>query len=187
MKWFRQIALLMALSVLAACMGQAPLSGGSAPAPTAEAFKLSPGDKLKIVTYGEQSLSGDFEVSPAGTIVFPLIGEVKAAGLQSEELTRAIEAKLADGFLLEPKVSAQVTSFRPIYVLGEVRKPGEYPYTQGLTIRGAVAKADGFTYRANEKKVFLKRAGETGEKVYPLTADFPVLPGDTIRFAERYF
>jgi polysaccharide export outer membrane protein len=72
-------------------------------------------------------------------------------------------------------------------VLGEVNKPGEYPYTQGLTIRGAVAKADGFTYRANEKRVFLKRAGEAGEQEYPMAADFAVLPGDTIRFGERYF
>ena len=113
--------------------------------------------------------------------------EVEAAGLQTEELSKAIEAKLAGGYLLEPKVSVQVASFRPVYVLGEVNKPGEYPYTQGLTIRGAVAKADGFTYRANEKRVFLKRAGEAGEREYELTADFPVLPGDTIRFGERYF
>src|SRR3546814_7368671 len=82
----------------------------------------------------------------------------------SDLLSKAIEAKLAGGFLLEPKVSVQVASFRPVYVLGEVNKPGEYPYTQGLTIRGAVAKADGFTYRANEKRVFLKRAGERSEE-----------------------
>src|SRR3546814_5241260 len=82
-------------------------------------------------------------------------------------------AKLGEGYLLEPKVSVQVASFRPVYVLGEVNKPGEYHYTQGLTIRGAVAKADGFTYRANEKRVFLKRAGEAGEREYELTADFP--------------
>jgi polysaccharide export outer membrane protein len=68
-----------------------------------------------------------------------------------------------------------------------VQKPGEYPYTPGLTIRGAVAKADGFTYRANQKKVFVKRAGEAGETEYPLTADFAIMPGDTVRFSERYF
>src|SRR3546814_13702244 len=95
--------------------------------------------------------------------------------------TTLFRSKLAGGFLLEPKVSVQVASFRPVYVLGEVNKPGEYPYTQGLTIRGAVAKADGFTYRANEKRVFLKRAGEAGEREYELTADFPVLPGGTIQ------
>src|SRR3546814_19466709 len=103
----------------------------------------------------------------------------------SDLLSKAIEAKLAGGYLLEPKVSVQVASFRPVYVLGEVNKPGEYPYTQGLTIRGAVATADGFTYRANEKRVFLKPAGEAGERESELTATFPVLPGDTTPFGKE--
>jgi len=187
MKWRMQIASVAALALLAACSGQTPVAGAGSTPPPAAAFKLSPGDKVKVTTFGEASLTGDFEVSPAGVISFPLIGEIKAAGLQPEEVSHAIEAKLKEGYLLEPKVSTQVMNFRPIYILGEVNKPGEYPYVQGLTIRGAVAKADGFTYRANEKRVFLKRAGEAGETEYPLTADFPVLPGDTIRFAERYF
>ena len=97
-------------------------------------------------------------MSPAGTIACPLIGDIKAAGLQTDELSKAIETKLAGGYLLDPKVSIQVASFRPVYVLGEVNKPGEYPYTQGLTIRGAVAKADGFTYRANERRGRGRRA-----------------------------
>ncbi len=187
MKWHIKVALAGALAMLGGCTGQTPLAGSGTPPPSAAAFLLSPGDKVKIATFGEEKLSGDFEISPAGTISFPLIGEVKAAGLEADQLSKAIEAQLADGFLLEPRVSVQVANFRPVYVLGEVNKPGEYPYTQGLTIRGAVAKADGFTYRANEKRVFLKRAGEAGEQVYPMTADFPVLPGDTIRFGERYF
>ena len=187
MKFYVQIALAGALAALGGCAGQSPLAGSGTPPPSAEAFRLSPGDKIKVATFGEEKLTGDFEISPAGTIAFPLIGEVKAAGLQTEELSKAIEAKLGDGYLLEPQVSVQVANFRAIYILGEVNKPGEYPYTQGLTIRGAVAKADGFTYRANEKRVFLKRAGEAGEQEYPMTADFAVLPGDTIRFGERYF
>lgn len=187
MKFYVQIALVGALAALGGCAGQAPLAGSGAAPPPAEAFRLSSGDKIKVATFGEEKLSGDFEISPAGTIAFPLIGEVKAAGLQTEELSKEIEAKLGEGYLLDPKVSVQVANFRPVYILGEVNKPGEYPYTQGLTIRGAVAKADGFTYRANEKRVFLKRAGEAGEQEYPMTADFAVLPGDTIRFGERYF
>lgn len=184
----KRIAFLaFALAWLSACMGQEPVAGTGAAPPPAAAFVLSPGDKVRIVTFGEETLTGEFLVSPAGTVAFPLIGDVTAAGLQPEELSRAIATKLGDGYVLEPKVAVEVASYRPIYVLGEVRKPGEYPYTQGLTVRGAVAKADGFTYRANEKRVYLKRAGEAGETIYPLSADFPVLPGDTIRFAERYF
>ncbi|MFZ3483674.1 polysaccharide biosynthesis/export family protein [Sphingomonas sp. 3-13AW] len=187
MSWHKGIALALAVALLSGCTGQTPVQGSGAAPPPAAAFRLSPGDKVKVVTYGEPSLTGDFEITPAGTLAFPLIGDVVAADLETDALARAIEEKLADGFVIEPKVSVQMASFRPIYILGEVNKPGEYSYTQGLTIRGAVAKADGFTYRANEKRVFLKRAGEAGEQVYPLTADFPVLPGDTIRFSERYF
>jgi len=187
MKWDKQIALAGALALLAGCAGQTPLAGTGAAPPSAAAFRLSPGDRVKVATYGEVSLTGEYEVSPAGTIAFPLIGDVPANGMQTEELAHSIEGKLRDGYLLQPKVSVEVANFRPVYVLGEVNKPGEYPYTQGLTVRGAVAKANGFTYRANEKRVFLKRSGEAGEQVYPMTADFAVLPGDTIRFGERYF
>src|SRR3546814_11664042 len=91
MKWHKQIALAGALAMLGGCAGQAPLAGSGAAPPPAEAFRLSPGDKVKIATFGEETLTGDFEVSPAGTIAFPLIGEVQAAGLQTEELSKAIE------------------------------------------------------------------------------------------------
>ena len=181
----RLLASLLGLS-LAACSGQSVAEG---PPLTARDFKflLSPGDKLKITTFGEPTMTGEFVVSPAGTISFPLIGEVKAQGLDADALQQALTTRLADGFLLDPKVNVEVASFRPIYILGEVNKPGEYPYAQGLTVRGAVAKADGFTYRANEKRVFIKRAGEAEEKAYELTADIPVAPGDTLRIGERYF
>jgi polysaccharide export outer membrane protein len=142
---------------------------------------------VKVTTYGEPTLTGEFQVTPAGIVAFPLIGDVQAAGLEPAALAGALEAKLGAGYVLSPKVAVEVLTFRPIYVLGEVQKPGEYPYTPGLTIRGAVAKADGFTYRANQKKVFVKRAGEAGETEYPLTADFAIMPGDTVRFSERYF
>jgi polysaccharide export outer membrane protein len=158
------------------------------PPPAApSAFSLSPGDKLRINTYGEPSLSGEFIVSSAGTIGFPLIGTIQAAGQDAQDVQRAITAALADGFVNNPKVTVEVANFRPVYILGEVNKPGEYPFAMGLTVRGAVAKADGFTYRANEKRVFIKRAGEAQEETHRLTADIPVQPGDTIRIGERYF
>ena len=178
--------LALALLFLSACVGQTPVPGGGPP-PAADAMKLAPGDKVKVTTYGEETLTGEFQVTPAGTVAFPLIGDVQAAGLDPAALAGALEAKLGAGYLLDPKVSVEVLTFRPIYVLGEVQKPGEYPYTPGLTVRGAVAKADGFTYRANQKKVFVKRAGEAGETEYPMTADFAIMPGDTVRFSERYF
>lgn len=159
------------------------------PAPAAQAatFHLSAGDKLRISTYGEPSLTGEFVISSAGIIAFPLIGTVQAAGRDAQDVQQAITTALADGFVNDPKVSVEVANFRPVYILGEVNKPGEYPFAMGLTVRGAVAKADGFTYRANEKRVFIKRAGASEEETHRLTADIPVQPGDTIRIGERYF
>lgn len=176
----------LAALLLAACVGQTPVAGGGPPA-AADALKLASGDKLKVTTYGEPSLTGEFQVTPAGTIAFPLIGDMPAVGMEPVGLAKALETKLGSGYLLNPKVSVEVLSYRPIYILGEVQKPGEYPFTQGLTIRGAVSKADGYTYRANQNKVFVKRAGEAGETEYPMTADFAIMPGDTVRFSERYF
>src|SRR3546814_16150826 len=119
MKWHKQIALAGALAMLGGCAGQAPLAGSGAAPPPAEAFRLSPGDKVKIATFGEETLTGDFEVSPAGTIAFPLNGEVKAAGLQTEELSQAMEQKLGNGYLPEPKVPAQAARSRRVDALGE--------------------------------------------------------------------
>jgi len=120
-------------------------------------------------------------------VSFPLIGDVPAAGLTIPELQKAIETKLADGYLKEPKVSAEVLNYRPFYILGEVMKPGEYPYTSGLTVLNAVATAEGFTYRADTHKVYIKRATSLGEHEGPLTTATPVEPGDTIRIGERFF
>ncbi|MEM9989564.1 MAG: SLBB domain-containing protein, partial [Pseudomonadota bacterium] len=75
----------------------------------------------------------------------------------------------------------------PFYILGEVGRPGTYPYQNGLTVLNAVATAQGFTYRANERVVFIRRDGETQEEKYSLTSTTPVRPGDTIRISERFF
>jgi protein involved in polysaccharide export with SLBB domain len=150
-------------------------------------YRLGTGDKLRIIVFGEEALTGEFFVSGGGKIAFPLIGDIDATGLTIPQLQAAIETKLADGYLNKPKVSAEVLNYRPFYILGEVMKPGEYPYTNGLTVMNAVATAQGFTYRADTKRVFIKRATGPGEHEYPLTTATPVEPGDTIRIGERFF
>ena len=151
-------------------------------------YKLGAGDKVRIIVFGESDLTGEFDVpGGVGTISFPLIGDVQAGGLTVGELQAEIEAKLKDGYLKDPRVSIEVLNYRPFYILGEVTKPGEYPYTNGLTVLNAVATANGFTYRADTRHVFIKRANDPVEHEYPLTSDIPVAPGDTIRIKERFF
>jgi polysaccharide export outer membrane protein len=172
---------------------------GSAPAPSPEiaavpasadadqTYLLGTGDKVRITVYGETDLTGEFVVGDQGGISYPLIGEIPAARRSVADLKASLTSKLKDGYLQDPRITVEVTSYRPYYVLGEVTKPGEYPYTNGLTVLNAVAAASGFTYRANTKRVFIKRAGAGDEQALPLTATQRVQPGDTIRIGERYF
>jgi polysaccharide export outer membrane protein len=168
----------------AARAADAPPAAAANPVPD---YKLGPGDKIRVITFGEESLTGEFYVGGSGKVSLPLIGEVQAAGLTVPAFQKSVETALRDGFLKDPKVSVEVLNYRPFYILGEVQKPGEYPYTNALTVQNAVATANGFTYRANTKKVFIKRANSDKEEEYPLNGNTLVLPGDTVRIAERFF
>lgn len=150
-------------------------------------YRLGSGDRLRVIVFGENTLSGEYTVDGSGAVSLPLIGEVRAGGLTLREFQRSMEAALSEGYLNDPRVSAEVMNFRPFYILGEVGSPGEYPFTSGLTVVNAVATAGGFSYRANTRRVFIKRAGSDREVEYPLTVNTPVQPGDTIRIAERFF
>ena len=165
-----------------------PVAGTSAAASIADlSYRLGAGDKLRIVTYGEATLTGEFFVGATGTVAVPLIGEIRASDRTVAEFSKAVELALKDGFLINPSVSVQVLTSRPFYILGEVGKPGEYPYTSGLTVQNAAAMAGGFSYRANTKRVFIKHQAETAEREYPLNSTTPVQPGDTVRIGERFF
>ena len=150
-------------------------------------YKLGAGDKLRIIVYGEPDLTGEFFVSGAGGVSFPLIGVVPAASLTIGEFQTEIHDALQKGYLKEPRVSVEVLTYRPFYILGEVNHPGEYPYTNGLNVLNAVATAGGFTYRAQTHKVLVRRVGVQKEEVLPMSSDTLVAPGDTIRVVERFF
>ena len=150
-------------------------------------YLLGAGDKVRVTVYGEPTLSGEFFVTGSGLMSLPLIGEIKAGGLTVGQFQDAVQKSLSDGYLKEPRVSAEVLTFRPFYILGEVGKPGTYPYTAGLTVLNAVATAVGFTYRADKKSVYIKHNGETTEAKGALEPSTQVAPGDTIRIGERFF
>jgi protein involved in polysaccharide export with SLBB domain len=150
-------------------------------------YRLGTADKIRVITFGEDSLSGEFIIGGSGKVSLPLVGEVQAAGLTVPEFQTEVQSALKNGYIQDPHVSVEVLTYRPFYILGEVQKPGEYPYSNGLTVLNAVATAEGFTYRANTKRVFIKRVDSGAEEEFPLTSMTPVAPGDTIRVTERYF
>jgi polysaccharide export outer membrane protein len=150
-------------------------------------YRLGSGDKVRVNVYGEETLSGEFFVAGNGKVSLPLVGEVQAAGLTVRAFQDEVQQALSDGYLKDPKVSAEVLNYRPFYIMGEVSRPGEYPYTNGLTVLNAVATAGGFTYRANKGHVFIRHSSDAQEHAAPLTSTTLVEPGDTIRFGERLF
>ena len=157
------------------------------PASTAESYVLGPNDRVRLKVYGEPDIAGEYEVDNNGNVSIPLAGHIRAAGLTTRQLERAVASALSKGIVRDPRVNVEVALYRPYYILGEVKKGGEYPYRLGLTVMDAVASAGGFTYRANENKVYLRRSGGGVEEVYALDAPVPVFPGDNIRIPERYF
>ena len=150
-------------------------------------YTLGTGDKLKVTVYGEDELSGEVTVDGSGQVQLPLIGQVQAAGLTVHEFVGEVTKSLENGYLKDPRVSVEVENYRPFYIMGEVNKPGEYPYESGLSVLGAVALAGGFTYRADDTEVYIRRNGSADEATVPANSTEKVVPGDIIRVAERIF
>jgi polysaccharide export outer membrane protein len=148
---------------------------------------LGPNDRVRVKVYGEPDITGEYEIDASGQVSIPLAGRMRASGMTTKQLERAITSALSKDIVRDPKVNVEIVAYRPYYILGEVKKAGEYPYRLGLTVMDAVASAGGFTYRANEGKVYLRRSGSTAEEIYPLDAPILVFPGDNIRIPERYF
>jgi polysaccharide export outer membrane protein len=187
----REFLLGAAALLVASCASSAPAPPllSAEPGRADDPYALGAGDKLRIIVFGEQTLTGEYTVTGAGQLSFPLIGNVPAVGRTVEQLQDDLRARLAAGYLRDPRVSAEIIDYRPYFILGEVTKPGQYQFSIGLTIEQAVAAAGGFTYRANTRRIFVKRALETAERLVDVrsTPSLLVRPGDTIRVAERFF
>jgi protein involved in polysaccharide export with SLBB domain len=149
--------------------------------------KLQAGDRIRVTVYGEDKLSGDYQIDQSGQISLPLAGTVEAVGLTQAELEQALAKKFRSEYLRNPKVTVTIATLQPFYLMGEVEKPGEYQYRSGLNVLTALAIAGGPTYRASRNTVQIQRRGETSMRNYPISASVPILPGDVIRVPERYF
>ena len=166
--------------------GGMPGTGGGAA--DSGSYRLNPGDKMRIIVYGQNHLTGDYTLDNAGMLSFPLAGQVKASGMTPGELERTIKSKLDPDYIRGASVSVEIASKRPFYIIGEVRNPGSYPYVSGISVFNAVALAGGYTYRARENSFYIKRTDNNGKIVRVLADSNSVIrPGDTIQVRERYF
>ncbi|MEC9344718.1 MAG: polysaccharide biosynthesis/export family protein [Pseudomonadota bacterium] len=150
-------------------------------------YRLGASDKLRVTVFGEEDLSGEFELDGSGTISLPLIGQVQADRLTLRELEDRIVTRLKDGYLRDPKVNIEVLNYRPFYILGEVNSPGSYPYRAGLNVLNAVVIGGGYTPRADESDITIVRAADSNRQEQRVGPDDIVLPGDILRVKERFF
>lgn len=156
--------------------------------PQDENYKLGSGDKLRMIVYGENDLGGEYLVDGAGDVQLPLLGQVKASGMTIHDFEGAVGAKfVSEGYLKDPRVSVEVENYRPFYIMGEVRAPGQYPYVNGMNALNAVALAGGYTYRADDLTVYVRRNGSSKEEKDPADQTTKIRPGDIIRVDERIF
>jgi protein involved in polysaccharide export with SLBB domain len=185
------VASCAAAAILSACadpglVGGPQFATSNGQKPLHRIYRLGIGDKLKVSVFGEENLSGQFEVNAIGQISMPLIGEMPAKGLAIHEFRESVARKLSDGYLKNPKVTVEMMNYRPIFVQGEVKNAGEFAYKNGISLRDAIAMAGGYTYRANQAYLFIGHEGEPDTAVRT-PADVAILPGDNIRIPERFF
>lgn len=184
----RRLATLALIAALAAggCAQQFAASEYAVAAPTGP-YRLASGDRLRVIVFGQDNLSNIYTVDGTGRISMPLIDTVPAQGRTTQELERAIEGRLRTGYLREPKVSVEVDTYRPFFMLGEVTNSGQFPYVPGMTVQTAVAIAGGFTPRGqrNWAEVTRQIDGQLVTANVPIT--YAVQPGDTIVIKERWF
>jgi len=164
-----------------------PKGAPGVPANPYNIYRLDSGDRLRVIVFGQDNLSRVYNVDSSGSVSLPLIGPVRARGLSTTQLALDIEAELRRKYIKDPKVSIEVEAYRPFFILGEVRKPGQYPYVNAMTVEAAVAIGEGYTERAKKRMVRLTRRFGGVSSTVMVPTDYPVQPGDTVYVLERFF
>jgi protein involved in polysaccharide export with SLBB domain len=182
-------------AALAACGGDQlaqPMQYSGADAETwlkgTEEYRLASGDRLRITVFGQPEMSREYQIDGAGRLAFPLVGTFNTRGMTPAALEASLKDKLDPDYVRDAAVSVELLTFRPFYIVGEVKVPGSYSYVPGMTVLNAVAIGGGYTYRARETNFIVRRPSGDGRVTQlAATADTPLLPGDIVTVRERYF
>ena len=150
-------------------------------------YRLGAGDKVRVSVFGETDLSGEYQIDGSGLVRLPLIGTVRAAGLNAPALENAIGAALANGYLKQPRVNVEIITYRPFYIIGAVNRPGQYPYVDNMSALNAVGLAGGFTDQAVKSEIYVRHEGSTIEATMLTDELTRLAPGDVIRVKTTLF
>lgn len=154
-----------------------------------DAYRLGPGDELRVTVFEEPRLSGAFKVGDTGALSLPLIGSVPASGATASELRARLDGEIQRrGLLEEPRSAVEVVAYRSVFVLGEVERAGAFQWQPGLTALGAVALAGGYSPRAVRDPLSVQRAlPGAGPREFAARRDATLEPGDVVTVLERRF
>ncbi len=179
----RTVAAFFAMLLMACASAPSAL-----PEAKAEPYLLGPGDEIRIAVFRLDELTNTYRVSDSGTISLPLLDTITVAGQPIEAVKTAIAAAIAEKNLVyNPSVSAEISQYRPFFVIGEVTRPGQFAYAPNMTVLTALSMAGGPTFRASSDKVVITRIVDGKAITGKAKLDSVVLPGDTIRVYEGWF
>jgi protein involved in polysaccharide export with SLBB domain len=151
-------------------------------------YRLGAGDKIRVVVLQDSEFSGDYEVNATGAISVRVLGPIQVVGMTLLELEDMLRERYRQGgYLVSPRLSVELVASRPFYIVGEVSRPGQFPYVYCLHVIQAIAIAGGFTRRASKSSVTIRRYYATAAEEQAVTEDTLVEPGDVLRVPERYF
>lgn len=180
--------LLNVVFAIAACLVALWARPVSAQDTELSSYKLGPGDSITVIVLGEDELKREkVKLSDAGTMTFPVLGEIKVRGMTVGGLRDYITNGLKGRYLLNPQVTVTIEEYRNFFVNGMVEKPGGYPYTPGLTVRKAISIAGGFKERASREKINIIREDDKSGTPKRVELNAPVYPGDIVTIEESFF
>jgi protein involved in polysaccharide export with SLBB domain len=133
----RNITAVLSLAIVVAVTPATVLAGD---------YRLGISDKLKIKVQEWPDLAGEYTVTPEGAVSLPLIGNINVVGLNLNDLAQEISNRLQQRSAEAERAWAavEIVQYRPFAILGDVQKPGQYPYRPGLTVIEAISVAGGY-------------------------------------------
>jgi polysaccharide export outer membrane protein len=151
-------------------------------------YKLGSGDMITVRVLGEEDLKRErVRLSDAGTISFPILGEIRVKGMTVGALEDYITQGLKGRYLVNPQVTVSIDEYRNFYVNGMVEKPGGYPYAPGMTVRKAISIAGGFKERASRDKINIIREDDPQQIPRRVDLNSSLGPGDILTIEESFF
>ena len=174
MKRINEIAMALSLVVILAAL----------PAPVrAVDFRLGVSDRVKIKVQEWPDITGEYTVTPDGAVSLPLVGDINAVGLSLNELAQRISDRLKQRSKGSEQVltAVEIAQYRPFAIMGDVQKPGQYPYRPGLTVLEAISIAGGY-YRPELGPAPARSRGRAHKRRHQYTK-YQAEPADRARSA----